>query len=101
MATGVVAIGEKVRKREAMEALVEEISHSEEESLAPSIRSGLERGWGHELIEILQQSQSKREKEIDKICSRHYGDFLDAVQELLTLYAQQIESIAILPSDLL
>ena len=37
-----VAIGEKVRKKEAMEALVEEISHGEEESLSPSIRSGLE-----------------------------------------------------------
>lgn len=40
--SSVVAIGEKVRKKEAMETLVEEISRSEEESLSPSIRSGLE-----------------------------------------------------------
>lgn len=40
--SNVVAYGEKIRKKEAMEALVEEISHCEEDSLSPSIRSGLE-----------------------------------------------------------
>jgi hypothetical protein len=82
---GVVAIGEKVRKKEAIETLVEEISRGEEESLAPSLRSGLENGWGQQFYEILKLSQNKREKEIDKICSRHYFDFLHAVQELLTM----------------
>lgn len=38
-----------------------------------------------EFIETIHAAKSKREKEIDKICSRHYGDFLTSVQELLEM----------------
>jgi hypothetical protein len=38
-----------------------------------------------EFIETIGVAKSKREKEIDKICSRHYGDFLTSVQELLEM----------------
>jgi hypothetical protein len=37
-----VALGEKVRKQEAMENLVDEISRGEDDSLAPSLRSVFE-----------------------------------------------------------
>jgi hypothetical protein len=44
MSTSLVGLGEKekVRKKEAMEALVDEISRLEDENLAPSLRSALE-----------------------------------------------------------
>lgn len=45
----------------------------------------LQRGWGLEFIETITAAKNKREKEIDKICSRHYGDFLTSVQELLEM----------------
>ena len=45
----------------------------------------MQRGWGLEFIETIAAAKHKREKEIDKICSRHYGDFLTSVQELLEM----------------
>ena len=44
MSASLIGLGEKekVRKKEAMEALVDEISRLEDENLAPSLRSALE-----------------------------------------------------------
>mmetsp|Transcript_23035 Transcript_23035/g.33715 ORF Transcript_23035/g.33715 Transcript_23035/m.33715 type:complete len:877 (-) Transcript_23035:21-2651(-) len=80
-----VALGDKVRKKEAMETLVEEISRGEDEGLAPSLRSALERGWGFKITDTISEAKERREKEIDKICSRHYSDFLASVKELLAM----------------
>jgi hypothetical protein len=40
---------------------------------------------GFTLIETMADAKQRRENEIDKICSRHYGDFLTSVQELLQI----------------
>ena len=100
-----VAEGEIIRQKEAMDSLIHEVSHGEDDSLPPSLRSALEvscgkefdcilsvtfpvshqRGWGNEFLETIKGAKNKREKEIDKICSRHYGDFLMSVQELLQM----------------
>lgn len=92
-----VALGDQLRRKEAMEALVTEISRCEEDTLAPSIRSSLERGWGFNFVEVLAEARKRREYEIDKICSRHYSEFLLSVQELLQMRgsASNISSLII------
>jgi hypothetical protein len=40
---------------------------------------------GFGLIETVLESRKRREGEIDKICSRHYADFLNSVQELMLI----------------
>eukprot|EP00598_Pedospumella_elongata_P000649 CAMPEP_0184981518 /NCGR_PEP_ID=MMETSP1098-20130426/11198_1 /TAXON_ID=89044 /ORGANISM="Spumella elongata, Strain CCAP 955/1" /LENGTH=221 /DNA_ID=CAMNT_0027505081 /DNA_START=42 /DNA_END=704 /DNA_ORIENTATION=+ len=80
-----VAVGEQRRKREAMDLLVSEISKGEEENIANSIRVAIERGWLSSFMDSLSDAKRKKEAEIDRICSRHYGDFLTSVSEMLKL----------------
>eukprot|EP01041_Mallomonas_annulata_P004974 gene4974-9946_t len=82
----VVAAADSRRKREAMDALVAEImSRGEVDNVSVSIRSALERGWNFNFADSLVEAHRRKEKEIDGICFRHYGDFLYSVQELLLL----------------
>lgn len=80
-----VAVGDQRRRKEAMEALIADITKGSDQSLFPSIRSALERGWAITFVDALAEAKSKKEAEIDRLCARHYGGFLTSVQELLTM----------------
>ena len=107
-----VAVGDQRRKREAMDHLVSEISRGEEDNIANSLRIAIEvqyncplshttsmvylfinhlflcylqRGWLTSFTDSLTEAKRKKEAEIDRICSRHYGDFLSSVSEMLKL----------------
>ena len=68
-----------------MEALISDITKGSEEALFPSIRSALERGWSKTFMQALQEAKEKKEAEIDRLCSRNYGSFLNSVQQLLAM----------------
>lgn len=80
-----IELADQRRKKEAMEALVDEISHSEDENVAVSIRSALERGWNFKFAESLAEARIKKENEIDRICAKNYNDFLASIQEVIEL----------------
>ena len=79
------AIGDERRKREAMDTLVQEIAVCDDESVAGLLRSALERGWALQLGDVLTNYKKKKESEIDRICSRHYEEFLQSMNELLEM----------------
>eukprot|EP00981_Chlorochromonas_danica_P007450 scaffold1754_cov180-Ochromonas_danica.AAC.6 len=79
------AVGDQRRKKEAMELLVTEIAKGEEDRIAPQLRTVIERGWLDSFPTILNEAKKKKDAEIDRICSRHYGDFLNSVNEMLNM----------------
>jgi hypothetical protein len=42
-----------------------------------------QRGWASNIVDVLIQAKAKKETEIDRICYRHYGDFLSSVKEIV------------------
>jgi hypothetical protein len=82
---------ENRRRKEAMEALVSDIAHpgneNDEDNITSSIRIALERGWnsqskGSNFIDVLNETKKKKLIEIDRICFRHYSDFLESINHL-------------------
>ena len=82
---------ENRRRKEAMEALVSDIAHpgndKDEDNITTSIRVALERGWnsqakGSNFIDILNETKKKKLIELDRICYRHYADFLESINHL-------------------
>ena len=81
---------ENRRRKEAMEALASDIAHpgdKDEDNITTSIRVALERGWnsqakGSNFIDVLNETKKKKLIEIDRICSRHYSDFLESINHL-------------------
>jgi hypothetical protein len=45
----------------------------------------IQRGWRQGLRDALSATRKRTEVDIDKTCSRHYFEFLSAVQELLEI----------------
>ena len=80
-----VAVGDQRRKKEAMESLIADITKGSEQAVFPAIRGALERGWTFSFVDALSEAKAKKEAEIDRLCTRHYGGFLTSVQELLTM----------------
>eukprot|EP01031_Cornospumella_fuschlensis_P040816 gene40816-49781_t len=80
-----VAVGDQRRKKEAMELLVSEIAKGDEENVTSSLRTAIERGWLGSFSDCLQEAKKKKDAEIDRICSRHYSDFLNSVNEMLKM----------------
>ena len=84
-----VAHGELRRKKEAMDLLVADIikggDDHEESNVNSSLRSAIERGWLHSFMDNLKTAKRRKEGEIDRICSRHYGSFLRTTDEMLTM----------------
>ncbi len=39
-----------------------------------------QRGWLNNFTDSLTDAKKKKDAEIDRICSRHYGDFLTSVK---------------------
>ena len=76
------------RRKEAMDALINDIIHNDDENISISIREAFERGIGFKFIDSLQDANKRKEAEIDRICSRHYSDFLTSVGELLKMEDQ-------------
>lgn len=54
-------------------------------SIFNSRTCSLQRGWLSSFMDSLSDAKRKKEAEIDRICSRHYGDFLTSVSEMLKL----------------
>lgn len=82
---------ENRRRKEAMEALASDIAHpgneKDEDNITTSIRVALERGWnsqnkGSNFIDILNDTKKKKLIELDRICYRHYSDFLESINHL-------------------
>ena len=73
------------RQREAMISLVMEISHGDEDKITACIRSALERGWTSSFGDILMEARTKKEFEIEKLCDRHYNEFLSSIQDVAHL----------------
>jgi len=71
-----------------MDLLVAEISKGEEQNISSSIRIAIERGWLNSFMDSLTDAKRRKETEIDRICSRHYGDFLTSVSEMLKLRSE-------------
>eukprot|EP01038_Epipyxis_sp_PR26KG_P011269 gene11269-15120_t len=80
-----VAVGEQRRKKEAMDMLVNEIIKGEDEGVVLQVRVAIERGWLKNFKDSLNDAKKKKEAEIDRICYRHYGEFLGSVDELLKM----------------
>lgn len=78
-------MGEQRRRREAMDLLVQEIAKGEDENVSMAIRTALERGYAANFMESLVEARRKKEGEIDRICARHYSDFLSSVAEMLRM----------------
>ena len=74
-----------MRLKESMNALVKEIAHNDEEHISINVREALERGWTYKFNESLNEAKKKKENEIDRICSRHYNDFLVSVDEIVKI----------------
>ena len=78
------------RRKEAMEALASDIAHpgdKDEDNITTSIRVALERGWnsqakGSNFIDVLNETKKKKLIELDRICYRHYSDFLESINHL-------------------
>lgn len=81
---------ENRRRKEAMEALASDIAHpneKDEDNITTSIRVALERGWnsqakGSNFIDVLNEAKKKKLVELDRICYRHYSDFLESINHL-------------------
>lgn len=80
-----VSSNEQRRKREAMDTLVVDVVRGNDENVSTCLRIALERGWGSVLIDSLKEAKKRKDAEIDKICSRHYSDFLTSVREMLDM----------------
>ena len=74
-----------MRLKESMNALVKEIAHNDEEHISINVREALERGWTYKFNESLNEAKKKKENEIDRVCSRHYNDFLVSVDEIVKI----------------
>ncbi len=80
MSSNAVAHGELLRKKEAMELLVSDIKKGGEENefgssaVNAALRVAIERGWIGSFTETLRDAKKQKESEIDRICSRHYGE---------------------------
>jgi hypothetical protein len=83
------------RRLDALELLVEEITSIQadgnNDDLSLSIRNAIERGWFISFKDALKDTKKKKELVIDKICSKHYGDFLNSVKELIMMRLSAIE----------
>jgi hypothetical protein len=80
-----VAVGDQRRNKEAQEFLVQEIAKGDEDGIPNLLRTAIERGWYSSIPGFLVEAKKKKETEIDRICSRHYTDFLGSVNELLKM----------------
>eukprot|EP01039_Chlorochromonas_danica_P015385 gene15385-18075_t len=80
-----VAVGDQRRNKEAQEFLVQELAKGEEDGIPNLLRTAIERGWFASIPGFLVEAKKKKETEIDRICSRHYTDFLGSVHELLKM----------------
>ena len=72
-------------KREAMDIFVNEIAKGDDDGVAAGVRAAIERGYSTAFAESLAEAKRKKEGEIDRICARHYNDFLSSVSEMLRM----------------
>ena len=72
-------------KREAMDIFVNEIAKGDDDGVAAAVRAAIERGYSASFAESLTEAKRKKEGEIDRICARHYNDFLSSVSEMLRM----------------
>jgi len=68
-----------------MDSMVAEIGKGDDEGVAVAVRAALERGYSSSFMESLVEARRKKEGEIDRICARHYNDFLSSVAEMLRM----------------
>eukprot|EP01035_Chromulina_nebulosa_P017333 gene17333-22878_t len=89
----VVIIGDQRRKKEAIESLITDITKGRDDNVSASIRIAIERGWLDSMMDSLNDAKKRKDIEIDKICSKHYNDFLQSVQEMLKIKGSSVELI--------
>ena len=77
------------RRKEAMDALISDIIHNDDENISISIREAFERGLSFKFGDCLRDANKRKEAEIDRICSRHYSDFLMSVRVSINLSIHQ------------
>lgn len=80
--------GDRRRRREAMENLFTNFLHnndSDNSNIASILRTVIERGWYNEIKQLLINLEEIKHKEIDKICFLHYNEFLNSIQEIISL----------------
>lgn len=72
-------------KREIMDVFVNEIAKGDDDGVSAAVRSAIERGYSGSFMDSLAEARRKKEGEIDRICARHYNDFLSSVAEMLRM----------------
>jgi hypothetical protein len=78
-----VAVGDQRRRKEAMVQLAADIAQGEDNSIATAVRDSLERGWSFNFMDTLIEATKKKDTEIDRICARHYSEFLVSVNDMM------------------
>ena len=66
------------------ESLLSSLADSDAQ-VVPSLRVSIERGVDRQLTTSIDEFVRERERDINALCSRHYGEFFDSVQSSLGL----------------
>lgn len=64
---------------------INDITKGDDENVSAAVRAAIERGYSLSFMESLTEARLKKEGEIDRICARHYNDFLSSVAEMLRM----------------
>ncbi|CAM9619772.1 unnamed protein product [Discosporangium mesarthrocarpum] len=72
-------------KKEAILSLVQELCQGPADNVPTIIRTALERGWRHDLQGALREFERKKRSEINRVCHRHYSEFIESVEELMKM----------------
>ena len=73
------------RKKEAVDALLNELASGSSEQVPVCLRTALERGWNEELPTYIDAAEAAKREDVSHICKRHYDEFLESVQDLLSV----------------
>jgi len=78
-------MGDQRRRKEAMDLMVSDIAQGDDDTMTQSIRDALERGWGFSFMDSLTEALKKKEADIDRLCSRHYLEFLQSIHDIIAM----------------
>jgi hypothetical protein len=63
----------------------------ESERLAPAIKAVFERGWESSFRRLVDSHVARKNEEIERLCHAHYGEFISAIDSLVTVKLDVIE----------
>ena len=74
---------EDQRLEEAARLQAAELTAGSAEDVAPSLRVAVERGLAQKLAPILEEAKRRKEQDIEQLCHRYHGGYLDSVAQLV------------------